>query len=81
MMEELVVDHITDILRQAAASAEKRSWATCGSTSTQIAERDLLFLLRKDRKQLNRVVSLLEVYEEQKAVKSKRLRDLSKDNE
>ena len=81
MMEELVVDYITDILRQAAAAAEQRSWATCGSTSTQIAERDLLFLLRKDRKRLDRVLSLLDVYEEQKAVKSKRLRDLSKDNE
>ena len=55
MMEELVVDYITDILRQAAAAAEQRSWATCGSTSTQIAERDLLFLLRKNRKRLDRV--------------------------
>jgi len=81
MMEELVVDYITEVLRQAAAAAEQRGRATRGSTSTRVKERDLLFVLRKDRKRLDRVLSLLEVYEEQKEARGKPPEDFSKDDE
>ena len=55
--------------------------ATRGSTSTRVKERDLLFVLRKDRKRLDRVLSLLEVYEEQKEARGKPPEDFSKDDE
>ena len=55
--------------------------STRGSTSTRIKEKDLLFVLRKDRKRLDRVLSQLEVYEEQKEARGKPPEDFSKDDE
>lgn len=81
LMEDLVVDYITEILRQATAAAEQRNRATRGTSSTRVKERDLLFVLRKDHKRLDRVLSLLEVYEEQKAARGKPPEDLVKDDD
>ena len=41
-----------------------------GSSTSRIKEADLLFVLRKDRKRLHRVLELLEVFEEQKQARA-----------
>lgn len=66
VMEDLVVDYVTQILRKASAAAEERARSTRSGGTSRIKERDLLFVLRKDRKRLHRVLELLEVFEEQK---------------
>ena len=68
--EDLVVDYVTQILRKASAAAEERVRSTRGGSS-RIKECDLLFVLRKDRKRLSRVLELLEAFEEQKQARGK----------
>ena len=46
------------------AAAEERARSTRSGGTSRIKERDLLFVLRKDRKRLHRVLELLEVFEE-----------------
>lgn len=70
LMEDLVVDYVTQVLRKASAAAEARQRATRGSSTSRIKEADLLFVLRKDRKRLHRVLELLEVFEEQKQARA-----------
>ena len=70
LMEDLVVDYVTQVLRKASGAAEARQRATRGSSTSRVKEADLLFVLRKDRKRLHRVLELLEVFEEQKQARA-----------
>ena len=61
---------MTQVLRKASGAAEARQRATRGSSTSRVKEQDLLFVLRKDRKRLHRVLELLEVFEEQKQARA-----------
>ena len=63
-----------------AQAAEHRQRGVRGSGVTRVKDRDLLFVLRKDRRRQDRVVELLEVWKEVKATTEKKSdRDLERD--
>lgn len=80
LLEELVVDYVSSLLQQAQQAAEHRQRGVRGSGVTRVKDRDLLFVLRKDRRRQDRVVELLEVWKEVKATTEKKSdRDLERD--
>ena len=78
LMEDLVVDYISQILRKARSVAEERSLYTKGGGAVKVKERDLLFVMRKDRKRLTRALELLEVHEEIKRDRGQQPEDYAK---
>ena len=72
MLEDITLDYLRRVLRKAADAADERvrhAAARTGSqppASARVRERDLLFVLRRDKRKLERVRELLEVWEEQK---------------
>lgn len=78
LAEDLVVDYLERVLHQAAGAAAERSrHVRRGAEVPRVKERDLLFVLRKDKRRLQRAQELLEVYEEQKEAR----KDYAKDHE
>ena len=58
--------HLHKLEAGPADGAARPARSTRSGGTSRIKERDLLFVLRKDRKRLHRVLELLEVFEEQK---------------
>ena len=84
LMEDLVVDHLQQLLGRALAAGEERqrNVKRPAGGEIKIKERDLLFALRKDRRRHARVVELLEVWREQKAAtKTRNPEDYDKDDD
>eukprot|EP00967_Tisochrysis_lutea_P040933 scaffold49188_cov31-Tisochrysis_lutea.AAC.1 len=78
LMEDLVVDYVQRVLHSATDACEERNRHLRRSTEAlRVKERDLLFVLRKDKRRLQRTQELLEVYEEQKEAR----KDYAKDHE
>lgn len=67
LLEDMVIDYVRSLLQQAQHASELRVRGT--KKSDKISERDLLFVLRKDRRRRERVVEILDVYEELKAAR------------
>jgi len=64
LMEDFVLDYVQQVLHKASAASEERH--KLDGKKLRVIERDLLFVLRKDRRRYERVRELLEVWEEQK---------------
>lgn len=78
LVEDLVVDYLQRVLHSAADACEERSrYTRRGGEAPRVKERDLLFVLRKDKRRLQRAQELLEVYEEQKEAR----KDYAKDHD
>jgi len=76
LVEDLVVDYLQRVLHGAADACEERNRHTKrGVEAPRVKERDVLFVLRKDKRRLQRAQELLEVYEEQKDAKKEYAKD------
>mmetsp|Transcript_35302 Transcript_35302/g.92648 ORF Transcript_35302/g.92648 Transcript_35302/m.92648 type:complete len:197 (-) Transcript_35302:381-971(-) len=70
LLEEMVVDYIRGLLQQAQQTCEHRvRGARKAGSEAKVRDRDLLFVLRKDRRRHERVIELLEVWKEVKAAR------------
>ena len=69
LLEEMVEDYVRDILQQAQEACEYRLRSSGKADDAKIRDRDLLFVLRKQRRKHERAIELLEVWKEVKAAR------------
>ena len=69
LLEDMVVDYIHQLLQKAQIACEHRMRGMRKSTEPKLRDRDLLFVLRKDKRKYERVVEILEVWKELKTAR------------
>ncbi|KAL3928043.1 MAG: hypothetical protein SGPRY_002562 [Prymnesium sp.] len=72
LLEAMTLEYLTLLLHKAHAASEQRIRAAGGRGEGKVKERDLLFVLRKDRRRYRRVQEVLEVYKEQREMTQER---------
>lgn len=69
LLEDMTVDYIQRLLQKAQETCEYRTRGAKKAGEAKVRDRDLLFVLRKERRRHERVVELLEVWKEVKAAR------------
>lgn len=70
LLEDMVIDYVRQLLQKAQEVSEHRELGSKKAGKAKVRDRDLLFVLRKDRRRYERAVELLEVWKEVKAARS-----------
>ena len=70
LLEDMVIDYVRQLLQKAQEVSEHRELGSKKAAKAKVRDRDLLFVLRKDRRRYERAVELLDVWKEVKAARS-----------